>query len=97
MAGEGIVIKIDLEWLKELWSRIWFWLMIGLVVVGLFAVVLMAACHSPGTPTGKKADGIEVVTVEGCEYLVFHVHGGAVLSHKGNCTNSCHRLVTGGG
>ena len=36
---------------------------------------------------------IEISTkvIDGCEYIVNHVRGQEVLTHKANCTNSIHK------
>lgn len=31
------------------------------------------------------------ITIDGCEYLVFHYYHNFGITHKGNCTNTIHR------
>jgi len=67
----------------------------------LFFMVLLASCsprnvESKHTNYDVRGSGIplEVITIEGCQYLYGRWGDATVLSHKGNCNNSIHPEYT---
>lgn len=65
-----------------------------LVVVALALVSCSREGQVPAKPTqykvGEFIDPIEVVEIDGCEYLFGDWHNATVLTHKGNCKNPIH-------
>lgn len=68
----------------------------------LFIAVMLftlASCYEPnvevkstGYVINPGREPLDVVTVDGCQYLYGDWGSGSVLTHKGNCTNPSHVL-----
>lgn len=43
------------------------------------------------TAGGVSSNPLEICVIDGCEYFKCEVHGGVVVSHKGNCSNPIHK------
>ena len=66
----------------------------------LFIAVMLltlASCYEPNVETKSTGhvidparEPLDVVTVDGCQYLYGDWGSGSVLTHKGNCTNPEH-------
>jgi hypothetical protein len=66
-------------------------------LLGLFAIGMMAGCTESNLKTKRTTiilndgdDPMQVVTIEGCEYLLCNNSHGDVIIHKGNCKNPIH-------
>lgn len=68
----------------------------------LFIAVMLltlASCYKPNVETKSTGhvinparEPLDVVTVDGCQYLYGDWGSGTVLTHKGNCNNPSHAL-----
>lgn len=74
-----------------------------LTVGGLYFIMLFSTgCTEPTvkstktnytvpTAGGVSSNPLEICVIDGCEYFKCEVHGGVVVSHKGNCSNPIHK------
>ena len=60
-------------------------------------IILLSSCHQPNVdkvPTKfvlkEDAPPLEIVEIDGCQYLFGDWATATVLTHKGNCSNSIH-------
>lgn len=66
---------------------------IVLLTIVLIGITVFYGCRFESDNHSNSkwvAPTIEVVTLDSCEYLKFHVYGFPSYTHKGNCTNSIH-------
>jgi hypothetical protein len=74
-----------------------------LTVGGLYFIMLfLTGCEEPTVKSkrtnytvpmvgGGSSNPLEICVIDGCEYFKCQVHGGVVVSHKGNCSNPIHK------
>jgi hypothetical protein len=61
------------------------------------AIIILASCKGSNVQTkdtnykiGALGYTLEVIELEGCEYLYTRIDRGAIMCHKGNCKNPIH-------
>lgn len=76
-------------------TEIWFgiWIREFKVAVAFFIVAFLCGCGEQNKGNNDLIEnGVEIVTIDGCQYLKWRIYGIQYYSyaHKGNCTNLIH-------
>jgi hypothetical protein len=68
------------------------------ILLSAMVLMVLASCQEPNVKpknTGYVIDAfgteLEVIKIEGCEYLLIYYSKSKSLCHKGNCKNPIHK------
>jgi hypothetical protein len=68
------------------------------ILLSAMVLIVLASCEEPNVKTkntGYVIDAfgteLEVIKIEGCEYLLIYYSKSKSLCHKGNCKNPIHK------
>lgn len=72
------------------------------LLIATLLIGMMGSCTEPTVQSkttnytvpitgGGASNPFKICVIDGCEYFTCEVHGGVVISHKGNCSNPIHK------
>jgi hypothetical protein len=72
------------------------------LLIATFLIGMMGGCTEPTVASkstnytvpkigGEASSPMKICVIEACEYFICDVYAGAVIVHKGNCSNPIHK------
>jgi hypothetical protein len=68
------------------------------ILIATLLVGMMVDCKEPNVKKqstniviNNGGRTVEIIEIEGCEYLIFYYYRGRSITHKGNCYNPIHK------
>lgn len=72
------------------------------LILAALLIGMMGSCTEPTVASkstnytvpkgsGEASSPMKICVIEGCEYFICNTYHGAVITHKGNCSNPIHK------